>query len=60
MALIDAVYRGAAATELATGFCLSCCRDGHSLLGFARVLLPCVYVLLLVIISVGGLLPCKL
>ncbi|XBH98585.1 hypothetical protein VPH35_128073 [Triticum aestivum] len=54
MALMDALYRGAAATELATGFCLPCCRDGHSLLGFVRVLLPCVYVLLLVIISVGN------
>lgn len=50
MALMDVVYRGAC-------FCLPRCRDGRCLIGFARVLLPRVYVLLLFIISVCGFLP---
>ena len=41
--------------ELATAFCLPRCSDGRHLLGFARGLLPCAYVLLLVVISVGML-----
>ncbi|KAE8775214.1 Monothiol glutaredoxin-S7, chloroplastic [Hordeum vulgare] len=46
--------------ELATAFCLPRCSDGCRLLGFARGLLPCAYVLLLVVISVGGFVPFKL
>ncbi|KAE8786453.1 Monothiol glutaredoxin-S7, chloroplastic [Hordeum vulgare] len=46
---------------LATAFCLPRCADGRRrrLLGFARGLLPCAYVLLLVVISVGGFVPFK-
>ncbi|KAE8811626.1 Monothiol glutaredoxin-S7, chloroplastic [Hordeum vulgare] len=46
--------------ELATAFYLPCCSDGLRLLGFARGLLPCAYMLLLVVISVGGFVPFKL
>lgn len=56
----DAVYRGANATEVATGFFLPHCSDGRRLLGFAPVLSPCTLVLLLVAISVGEFVPLKI
>uniref|UniRef100_M8B3L4 Uncharacterized protein n=1 Tax=Aegilops tauschii TaxID=37682 RepID=M8B3L4_AEGTA len=46
--------------ELATAFCLLRCSDGCRLLAFAGGVLPCAYVLLLVVIAVGGFVPFKL
>ncbi|XP_044950198.1 uncharacterized protein LOC123399879 [Hordeum vulgare subsp. vulgare] len=46
--------------ELGTAFYLLRCSGGCCLLAFARGLLPCAYVLLLVVIAVGGFVPFKL
>ncbi|KAE8775210.1 Monothiol glutaredoxin-S7, chloroplastic [Hordeum vulgare] len=46
--------------ELATAFYLLRCSGACRLLAFARGLLPCAYVLLLVVIAVGGFVPFKL
>ncbi|KAE8775216.1 Monothiol glutaredoxin-S7, chloroplastic [Hordeum vulgare] len=46
--------------ELATVFRLPCCSDDRRLIAFAKGLLPCAYVLLLVVISVGGFVPFKI
>ncbi|KAI4986741.1 hypothetical protein ZWY2020_019371 [Hordeum vulgare] len=51
-AVLALVLFVAVPVELATAFCLPRCSDGCRLLGFARGLLPCAYVLLLVVISV--------
>ncbi|XP_037444565.1 uncharacterized protein LOC119312883 [Triticum dicoccoides] len=54
-AILAFVLFVAVPVELATAFCLPRCTDGRRLIAFARGLLPCAYVLLLVVISVGML-----
>uniref|UniRef100_A0A8R7Q929 Uncharacterized protein n=2 Tax=Triticum TaxID=4564 RepID=A0A8R7Q929_TRIUA len=46
--------------ELGIAFCLPRCSHGRRIHHFARVLVPCAYLLLLVVISVGGFVPFKL